>query len=265
MDEFSNVLTYIIPILVLLILLCCMLKLYVKWTGGLKNCHRRRNLTENSTVSTTVPITPELVIHSNRTNGTVPVLPFEITEFDGSTFFTVPFLIERFPPKYEDAIKMASPQPTRRASVTAVTAAIPPPPFYENAHGSGYSDAPPSYWTLPRLGSSHQAASTDAFTVPSTITTSMNMPTSSSTIYLQEAQKAHGSTASLVRHAPLTQSLSDSVQLASRDNLTILRASTATSPVPTAPAPSMPLPGAVMEGNEFGTVHELRVDELEKN
>ncbi|CAD5232219.1 unnamed protein product [Bursaphelenchus xylophilus] len=259
--EFSNVLTYTIPMFVVLILFCCMLKLYVKWTGGWKNCHRQRTLSENSSASTTVSINTDMVIHQ-PSGPNLPVIPFEITEFDGSAFFTVPFLLERFPPKYEDAIKLPSPLPPRRASVAVP---LPPPPFYEgtSSNGSGFADAPPSYWTLPRLGTGNQSGSNDIYR---NMTTSINMPATSSSCNMysqldtQKVQNSTGSTASLVRHAPLTQSLSDSVQLARTHEMGMVhRQSTASSPVQLIP----PLPGAVVESPEG--IHELRVDELEKN
>jgi hypothetical protein len=59
----------------------------------------------------------------------MPSMPYNYVNYDGTTMFSVPFIFntDRFPPKYEDAIKLPSATP-RRSSCSAL-----PPPFYDNA------------------------------------------------------------------------------------------------------------------------------------
>lgn len=58
----------------------------------------------------------------------MPSLPLNYVEYDNSLFpSTFMFSTERFPPKYEDAIKLPSATP-RRSSCSAI-----PPPFYDTS------------------------------------------------------------------------------------------------------------------------------------
>lgn len=91
--------------------------------------------------------TTEAGLNVNRVapppNSIMPPLPINYIDYDASSaFFASPFLFstERFPPKYEDALKLPTATPRRASCGTIPFMNLSPPdapPLYENDEQNG--------------------------------------------------------------------------------------------------------------------------------
>ncbi|KAI6213325.1 hypothetical protein M3Y94_00137100 [Aphelenchoides besseyi] len=209
-------------------------------------------------------------------------------DYDGSTVFTVPFVLstDRFPPKYEDAIKMASITP-RRTSCPTIRSEVPPPFYDTTSQQTNAPDQPPAYWALSRFTSaqtSRPTASGSNSTIPidstrleSAVHETANPSVVSSAEVGLEAQKRLRVGLNAVRHASLSQSLQNPADRSTtlrpvtsfRSTTTNSTASRVQRPATTMNSQShnhLPsLPGQVTSTiAEETEPHELDVESLEK-
>ncbi|KAI6185356.1 hypothetical protein M3Y98_00013900 [Aphelenchoides besseyi] len=276
----SDFLTFISPICIIVLFFLCLFSCC--------SCNAQNDGLENSNDPSAAELGLSITGSAQNCSLNMSNSQLNYVDYDGSTVFTVPFVLsnDRFPPKYEDAIKMASITP-RRTSCPTIRSEVPPPFYDTTSQQTNAPDQPPAYWALSRFTSAQTSRptasglnptiTTDATRLENTVSETANPSVVSSAEVGLEAQKRLRVGLNAVRHASLSQSLQNST-----DRLTTLRPVTSfrsTTTNPTAnrvqrPATTMnsqshshlpSLPGQVTSTiAEEMEPHELDVESLEK-